>query len=390
MIAPGVAVNTATANGVAQAPGGDAALVDAGPLTAWFAAGVAPFSMALAALVGNERGSGGRPSESSGLNEVAGFGTANGWDIAAGLGAMDHGAMDHRASVDSTGMTADSSGATIPDSAAAVLAAVLQWLQQQPTGATRDSGVTRIPDRQGDAGIATDSSRNPLTAAALSGSSNAAGAVLATAWNQMPDMSTPKLAPPSSGSGAENPADNTLPAAVSLLKTAPLTSDGTNPSFDLAASIRAATAVTEGTLTSGAAVHTIDFPVPVHDRHWPQAMAVQLLIMSDQKMQAATLRLSPEHLGPVEVRIDLQQSTVNVDFTAAHVETRNALEQALPQLRAILAGAGLSLGQASVQQHSRPGSQNSHATARTASEAADQPVPIVERVRALGMVDEYV
>ena len=385
MIAPGVAVNTATANGVAQALGGDAAVVDADPLTAWFAAGVAPFSMALATLVGNERGSGGRPSESSGLNEVAGSGTANGWGIATGLGAMDHGS-----SVDSTSMTVDSSGATIPDSAAAALAAVLQWLQQQPSGATRDSGVTHIPDGQGDAGTATDSSRKLLTAAALPGSSTAAGAVPAAAWNQMPDMSTPTLALPSSGAGAENPADNTLSAAVGLLKTAPLTTDSTNPSIDLATSIRAATAVAEGTLTSRAAAHANDIPVPVHDRHWPQAMAAQLLIMSDQKVQAATLRLSPEHLGPVEIRIDLQQSSVDVAFTAAHVETRNALEQALPQLRAILAGAGLSLGQASVQQHSRPGSQNSHATARTASEAADQPAPIVVRVRALGMVDEYV
>ena len=119
-------------------------------------------------------------------------------------------------------------------------------------------------------------------------------------------------------------------------------------------------------------------------------MAGQVLILSSDKVRSATLRLSPEHLGPVEVHIDMQDSNVNVNFTAAHAETRAALEQALPQLRTVLAGAGLTLGQATVQQQARRESQNSHALAR-AGGAADETIeaPIIV-TRSLGMIDEYV
>ncbi len=38
-------------------------------------------------------------------------------------------------------------------------------------------------------------------------------------------------------------------------------------------------------------------------------------------------------LGPVEVHIDLRSSQINVNFVAAHPETRSALEQSVPTLR---------------------------------------------------------
>ena len=85
-----------------------------------------------------------------------------------------------------------------------------------------------------------------------------------------------------------------------------------------------------------------------------------------------------------------KDANVNVNFTAAHAETRAALEQAMPQLRAVLAGAGLTLGQATVQQQARHESQNSHALARVGS-AADEPLDApITVTRVLGMIDEYV
>ena len=107
-------------------------------------------------------------------------------------------------------------------------------------------------------------------------------------------------------------------------------------------------------------------------------------------MQAATLRLSPEHLGPVDVRIDLNNSQVNVTFSAAHVETQAALEQALPQLRAVLAGAGLALGQATVQQQARRESQNSGGAEQLVTGALDRSESIATLAQRLGLVDEYV
>ncbi len=129
--------------------------------------------------------------------------------------------------------------------------------------------------------------------------------------------------------------------------------------------------------------------VPVGDGRWAQAVAAQVHWLASSGVSSATLRLSPEHLGPLEVRIDLQSSQVNVSFSATHPDTRVALEQALPRLRELFASGGLALGQASVQQESRPGS-HSAAPARSDRSPDAAPAALAGVARALGLVDEYV
>ncbi|MGH8230724.1 MAG: flagellar hook-length control protein FliK, partial [Steroidobacteraceae bacterium] len=58
--------------------------------------------------------------------------------------------------------------------------------------------------------------------------------------------------------------------------------------------------------------------VPVGSDGWPRAVAAQLHWFVSNGVQSATLRLIPEHLGPIDVHVDVQQSQVNVNFNAAH------------------------------------------------------------------------
>ena len=78
-------------------------------------------------------------------------------------------------------------------------------------------------------------------------------------------------------------------------------------------------------------------------------------------------RVTPPELGPVEVRIDLSNGEASFAIVATQPATRDALEQALPLLRDLLAAQGLTLGQASVhdgrpesQGNGSPGSAYSH------------------------------
>ncbi len=136
------------------------------------------------------------------------------------------------------------------------------------------------------------------------------------------------------------------------------------------------------------AEHTI--ALPVSDQNWSHAVAAQVQLFAAANIQNATLRLSPEHLGPVEVHIDVQPSQINVSFVAAHAETRSALEQALPTLRALLANGGLTLGQANVQGESRSASQTFAVRAHGAFGAAPvEEVAAAGPARAVGLVDEY-
>lgn len=376
MIAPG-AVTTATpaaagsgaagaANGAAALTGGDAAAMPADVLLALFAAEAAPFAQALAAVNAEAHAGGAQPGGGDGRPSRA------------------------------PGSAPDGNAPAVPDPAAAALAAVLQWLQQQsaaaqPQAVPDASAQAETGEPQQDPGALTvgrmaaspvaDPAPGAQVMAAGTGAATAAASAAAT--DSRPARVAAAVPLPDPPADALSPDTQRILAADSKNSAASAGGGGAQPGLDLAVALRAAAASAPSPVERSIAV-------PVQDRHWAQAVAAQVLILSDAKVQAATLRLSPEHLGPVEVRIDLQGTRVDVAFGAAHVDTRAALEQALPQLRAVLAGAGLTLGQATVQQQARQASQNLSAAARLAGGAADQPEAAVAVIRAIGMVDEYV
>jgi flagellar hook-length control protein FliK len=252
------------------------------------------------------------------------------------------------------------------DAASAALAAVLQWLHPVTAVQSNDS-------QQAEAGAGEDQG------VALGGIS----ALAAQGGRVAGSGAEPGLA--ESDSALQDAADSSDAAHSREAPAAPGTSPAQTQApggLELAGAWRVASSVLSG------AERTV--PVSVHDRHWPQAMAAQVLVLADQKIDSATLRLSPEHLGPVEVHIEVQAQGVNVSFGAQHAETRAALEQALPQLRAAFAGAGLSLGQATVQQQMRRESQNALASMQASGEPADHLQVSPALIRSIGLVDEYV
>ena len=308
----------------------------------------------------------------------------------ARAGNGNQAAADSVVNTDESGSAPTAAPAPAPDPGAALLAVVLQWLQQQSTLALRSAPATDAGGTDGQvaaadattrnasavtAPIITDAGGRPPAGAITDGlpGVNATAIVAAAPGAELSGRLTDHRDPDARGAAGERPAAAPTTTANGAVATV----------MDMAAALRAATTASPNPVERSVAV-------PVHERHWPQALAAQVLILSNERVQAATLRLSPEHLGPLEVHIDLQDANVNVTFTAAHMETRAALEQAMPQLRAVLAGAGLTLGQATVQQQARRESQSSNAAPRAAGDAGEATGALTATARALGMVDEYV
>ncbi len=135
---------------------------------------------------------------------------------------------------------------------------------------------------------------------------------------------------------------------------------------------------------------------PVGTAAWRQELANTVNLMIDRGEQSAMLRLSPEHLGPLEVRIAIREGETSLWFGAAHADTRHALEQALPRLREQFASAGLSLGQSSVSQGSPQEPRNLRAAMISGISAASSDAAEVStsagRVasRITGLIDTYV
>jgi flagellar hook-length control protein FliK len=322
------------------------------------------------------------------------------------------------------------------DPATAALAAVLQWLRQASPAASpvarENHGLTSAPAESmtllgADAGAAAVATTMPALVASHFKSSTKAGSGAAAEGNTGGSIdsvvrSSVRQDKPGSQVAAVEPGNSLLPdlrGLANLLNLSAPEAETIRPRVDGASGVSpdplattagtpapvidnlasaVGSAVSGGDRVSGARAEVATpgsqservVSVPVHDRRWSQAIAAQVLILADHRIEGATLRLTPEHLGPVEVRIDFQDSQVNVNFGAAHSDTRAALEQALPRLREVLAGAGLTLGEASVQQQMRRGPHNRGEGQRTAAVMADQqPVATIGALHAIRMIDEY-
>jgi len=99
-------------------------------------------------------------------------------------------------------------------------------------------------------------------------------------------------------------------------------------------------------------------PVPMHSPRFADETGARVQWLAAQGGGEATLRISPDGLGPVEIRLSLDGDRVDVALHAAQADTRQALEQALPRLREMLAQQGLQLGHADVGQRQSSGASD--------------------------------
>jgi flagellar hook-length control protein FliK len=147
---------------------------------------------------------------------------------------------------------------------------------------------------------------------------------------------------------------------------------------------------------AGTAGHVSSRPEVVHatvaSPRWANELGSRLAMMSVRGQHEGSLSLTPEHLGPLEVRISVNQDTTNVWFGAQNADTRAALADAIPRLREMFATSGLALGHAGVS-HEMPGqearqSEASASRAEVTSETADAPVVRAARI-STGLLDTW-
>ena len=83
---------------------------------------------------------------------------------------------------------------------------------------------------------------------------------------------------------------------------------------------------------------------------WNKEVGERVIWMHKQAIPSAELRLNPQHLGPVTVKVDVTQEQVSVAFTAQHAAVKEALEAAVPKLREMLSSQQLNLLDVNVTQ----------------------------------------
>ena len=139
-------------------------------------------------------------------------------------------------------------------------------------------------------------------------------------------------------------------------------------------------------------------------KNWGWMLGRQLQWMIGNRLHEAKIDISPPHLGPLEVRISLQQNQTNVAFFSHEAAVRETLENAMPRLRELLDGQGFHLNQAQVSDQSlsrhqsgwgeqaprQRGDGSAADTGNRDAVADDADKPRSPTHRPQGMVDHYV
>lgn len=136
--------------------------------------------------------------------------------------------------------------------------------------------------------------------------------------------------------------------------------------------------------------------IPVGKSGWGQELGSKVVWMVGQKIQTAQIQVTPRELGPIEIRISVQQDQATVNFTAQNGQAREAIESALPRLREMFDQSGLQLAHTDVsdQQTARHDEQATNASGqdgerRLADAAEEAQLAVSASTSINGLVDYY-
>lgn len=137
---------------------------------------------------------------------------------------------------------------------------------------------------------------------------------------------------------------------------------------------------------------------------WSHEVGNAMVRMAVGDLQSASLRLHPEHLGPLDVQVRVDNGVAHLAFQAAHADTRQALEASRPMLEHLFSEQGLKIGDCAVGDSASrnagfnadgsqaDGSSRDHGPGRFASRPVvgdANPGVGTRAVRVLGMVDTF-
>lgn len=124
---------------------------------------------------------------------------------------------------------------------------------------------------------------------------------------------------------------------------------------------------------------------------WQHEVAQRVSWLAGRNEGSAELILTPPNLGRIEVSLNVSGETTSAYFVSANPTVRDALEQALPRLREVLADAGINLGQASVNAESAPRDDRRNSDGNSRGEAGARSVAAesIGMSTARGLVDTF-
>jgi flagellar hook-length control protein FliK len=176
----------------------------------------------------------------------------------------------------------------------------------------------------------------------------------------------------------------------------PAASDNTGPSAPSAGTAAVSAPAHAPSRAAEHAPAALRVDTPVGSRGWDAELGQKVVLLVGRQESRAELTLTPPQLGRVEISITVSGDQTSAAFVSASPAAREALEQALPRLREILAESGITLGEASVHAESPRQDGEGSASQRRAGSGhggsnmtADAGTATPSPLRSEGLVDTF-
>ena len=189
-------------------------------------------------------------------------------------------------------------------------------------------------------------------------SSATGGAKTLEQWLASSSGSDPKLLSPRAAgqNDAMQALQGSLPSTALTMVSAPIGGEGI---FNGIPSAHSGTGAVNAVTATGASTDVpssmLSLPQRIGGAGWGQSLADRVVWLAGRDHQIAELKLNPPNLGPLEVRVVVQQDQASVSFISQHAMVREAIEQAMPRLREMLEQQDLRLVQANIGEHGERG-----------------------------------
>ena len=143
----------------------------------------------------------------------------------------------------------------------------------------------------------------------------------------------------------------------------------------------------------------ISVTIPFQQAQWGAAVAEKVMWMSSHGLQEAQIQMDPPELGPLQVKVTVENDQAHVSFVVQHANVKEALEQTAVRLREMFEAEGIDLvdvdvsDQSAQEQESELAEQDNSENTQT---QADENTPetagqvITSLMTDTGGIDAYV
>lgn len=90
--------------------------------------------------------------------------------------------------------------------------------------------------------------------------------------------------------------------------------------------------------------------MPAHTNQWGEAIGQRVVWMAGQNLQQANIRVHPQHLGPLEIKLSLSNDQASVTINSPNAAVREAIEASIPRMRELFSQQQMQLVQVDVGQ----------------------------------------